>query len=78
MNAGRMMPISQQLLLLDYEKAKAAGDKDRAAAILKQLEKSGLPDRLKAAKSKPRAGRQAPPRLQQGNEAQLRVDPGRF
>jgi len=46
------MAISMQLPLSGHERARAVGDVDRAKSIFKEIEKIGLPDRLKP-KSKP-------------------------
>lgn len=73
------MAISMQLLLSDYERARAAGNTDRAKSIFKEMEKIGLPDRLKP-KSKPRrTGSQTKPRaLAPSTQGEIKLDPGRF
>jgi hypothetical protein len=69
------MAISMQLLLSDYERARAAGDADRAKSIFKEMEKIGLPDRLKP-KSKPR--RTSAKAKKQTVPTGPILDPGRF
>lgn len=72
------MPISLQLLLSDYERARAAGDAARADAILKQIEKAGVPSRLKP-KTRRGGGRAAPDNQPWANAPSgVRIDPGRF
>ena len=69
------MAISMQLLLSDYERARAAGNTDRAKSIFKEMEKIGLPDRLKP-KSKPR--RISTKAKKQTVPVSPILDPGRF
>jgi len=73
------MAISMQLLLSDYERARAAGNIDRVNSIFKQMEKIGLPDHLKP-KSKPRrTSSQAKQRaLTSSTQSEIKFDPGRF
>lgn len=69
------MAISMQLLLSDYERARAAGNTDRAKSIFKEMEKIGLPGRLKP-KSKLR--RTSIKAKKQTAPVGLLLDPGRF
>ena len=69
------MAISMQLLLSDYERARAAGNTDRAKSIFKEMEKIGLPDRLKPKSKLRRTNAQA---KKQTAPVGLLLDPGRF
>jgi hypothetical protein len=74
------MSIGLRLLLSDYERARAVGDKNRVNSIFKQMEKIGLPDHLK---SKPQT-RRAKPKAKgsqpqtNGTTSEVKIDPGRF
>lgn len=70
------MPVGLRLLLSDYEKARATGDIAKARAILKDMEKVGLPDYLKPKKTSPRATRKQSGPGKYG--AGTKIDPGRF
>jgi hypothetical protein len=74
------MSIGLRLLLSDYERARAIGDKTRVNSIFKQMEKIGLPDHLKpkqqSRRAKPKAKGSQP--QTNGGASGVKVDPGRF
>lgn len=73
------MAISTQLLLSDYERARAAGNTDRAKSIFKEMEKIGLPDRLKPKSKQRRTSSQTKQRsLSPSTKGEIKLDPGRF
>ncbi len=73
------MSVSLRLLLSDYERARAAGDSDRAKSIFKEMEKIGLPDRLKPKPVQRKANtRGNKPQPGPSKQAGIKIDPGRF
>jgi hypothetical protein len=74
------MSIGLRLLLSDYERARAVGDKNRFNSIFKQMEKIGLPERLKSEpqtrRTKPKAKGLQP--QTNGTTSGVKIDPGRF
>ena len=73
------MSISLRLLLSDYERARAAGDSDRAKSIFKEMEKIGLPDHLKPKPTQRKAStRGNKPQPRSSKQAGIKIDPGRF
>jgi hypothetical protein len=74
------MSIGLRLLLSDYERARALGDKNRVNSIFKQMEKVGLPDHLKPKPKTRRAKPKAKGLQSQTNGATsgVKIDPGRF
>lgn len=68
-----------QLPLSGHERARAVGDVDRAKSIFKEMEKIGLPDRLKPKSKLRRPNSQTKqhalaPSVQGG----IKLNPGRF